>query len=204
MVGGGYAYRLRLDTRTRGLLQYYGLPAYPGAVGAMQLEPAQGESAPLESGYVASLVSVASPSDIERWYRAALAGWTEVEVESDVVLTQQPGGRRRVCITPLPGGKLTLIGYQVYPEGAGPLVPLTGNAARKCEDVLLLIEALDAFKRDTGRTAQSVSDLTARSGPEGYAGPYLSDSPADPYTGKPYEIRDGSVAGPGDVVYFSS
>lgn len=203
-VGGAYSYRLRLDRRTRGLLHYYGLPAYPGAVGAVQLKPEEGESAPLESGYIASLVAVASRSDIERWYKASLGDWSVVQVESDVVLTQRPGGRRRVCVTELPGGKLTLIGYQVYPEDASPLVPLTGDAARKCEHVLLIVEALDAYKRDTGKPAQSLSDLTAHSGPTGYAGPYLPQPLTDPYSGNRYEIHDGKLTGPGDVVYFTS
>jgi hypothetical protein len=81
---------------------------------------------------------------------------------------------------------------------------LERKSARKAEDVRALNEASWLYENDTGVVAQSVADLTADQGkgPAGYCGPYLRGTPVDPFTGKPYELKDGTVVGPGDVTTF--
>jgi len=78
--------------------------------------------------------------------------------------------------------------------------------ARKAEDVRAINDACWIYENDTGVEAKAVPQLMAEEGPPGYNGPYLrsANEPVDPYTGQPYVLKDGQVAGPGDVVSFTS
>ncbi len=94
------------------------------------------------------------------------------------------------------------------PEMAAALdaIVLDEKRVRKADDVSALNTACWLYENDTGTAAQSVADLVIAQGegPAGYSGPYLRGEPKDPFTGEPYEIQDGRVVGPGDVVEFRS
>lgn len=211
-AGGGIAYRIRLSDAPLRTVRYYGFPIYSDAIGAELLSPTEGGSEPIDAGYVAALVTPDDPARVAEWYQERLPDWRLVQLAkpnsdevAEYILYQPPNGRRRICILPTSSEvAITLVGYQVYGDEAAPPLPLDPDAYRKWEHVLTLRLALDQYRADTGEVADSVSDLTAAEGPEGYQGPYLAgEAPLDPYTGEPYQIRNGEVVGPGDVTSFT-
>lgn len=210
---GGVGYRMRLSNSPLGTIRYYGLPVYPQGRGAELLSPIEGESEPPETGYVAVLVTPDEPAQVAAWYQERLPDWRVAELPApnseeiaESVLYQPPLGRRRICVSAAGADVgLTLIGYQVHEGETTPPLPMDANAHRKWEHVLSLGLALDQYRADTGEDAESVADLVATEGPEGYRGPYLAgEPPVDPYSGQPYEVEGGEIVGPGDVTRFSS
>lgn len=210
---GDVVYRMKLGDKPLGTIRYYGFPVYPNGRGAELLSPARDESEPPDTGYVAALVTPDDPAEVSAWYQGKLRDWRLAELLTPSgdkvaasILYQPPRGRRRVCISPAgPDVGLTLVGYQVLEGGGTPPLPLDPKAYHKWEHVLSLGLALDQYRADTGESASSIGDLLATEGPAGYQGPYLAgEPPVDPYTGRPYEVKDGRVVGPGDIEGFTS
>ncbi|MBD3177758.1 MAG: hypothetical protein GF320_21500 [Armatimonadia bacterium] len=207
----GRVYSLSLGDKPLSTFRYYGLPHYPDAVGAEMVSSAGGESAPMESTYVAILLTPDPPAGVLTWYQERLEDWPLVVrygpdgTALESILYQPPQGARRICVSTLePQVALTLIGYQVYSGEGSPPLPLNQEAYRKWEDVMELRLALEQYRRDTGEAAEDLSALFGDTGPEGYHGPYLAgEPPTDPYSGEPYQIEAGAVVGPGDVEGFS-
>ncbi len=213
----GWACRLELIPPRYARLRYFDLPGYPNAVGARQLNPAVESATEDRSGCEVSLVTTDELPTVAAWYGKRLSGWRRIDLgrgeagpESGagelggVIFRQEPEGRRRVLLDALPVVGAVLIGYEVLPEDAPLPSRASKSAARKEQDVLVLTLAAEGYRHDTGLDVESVGQLTAASGPKGYKGPYLDRAPSDPYSGEPYVIRKGKVAGPGDVRDFGS
>ncbi len=78
--------------------------------------------------------------------------------------------------------------------------------SRKKEDVQGINDACILFQCDTNQVASSQDDLLQDPGaaPTGYQGPYLTHRAYDPFSSTEYEITDGAVSGPGDVLTFQN
>jgi hypothetical protein len=213
----GWAYRLMLGPTPKSKLQYYGLPCYPSALSARQLDPSSESSDKEWGGYVVSLLADDPFATVVEWYAKHLPGWARSDLRAQasdeessagevtsVIFRQQPGGKRRVLVDLVPEVGLTLVSYQILPEDEPvPFAP-TREAAKKEEDVMLLTFALEDYRRDTGVSAESEGAILAESGPSGYRGPYLEASPRDPYSGKRYRVEKGKVTGPADVTGYGA
>lgn len=185
-------------------LRYYGLPGYPLSLGAEIGERSESEEA--EGEPTVTLIATDPVSQVSEWYRKRLTGWSVLERASDeLVFVQQPRGRRQVLISAIPEVGLVVIEYRIFSEDGPPPTPLGEEAGEKAEGLLRLKDALDQYLRDTGKQASSVADLMATTGPPGYGGPYIiGKAPTDPYSGRPYEVEDGVITGPGDVQHFTN
>jgi prepilin-type N-terminal cleavage/methylation domain-containing protein len=75
---------------------------------------------------------------------------------------------------------------------------------RKGEDCRSIRGACIIYLNDTNQRAQTIDDLIAETGPDGYRGPYMSGRPKDPYSQGEYVIDDGELTGPGDVTDFQN
>jgi hypothetical protein len=126
------------------------------------------------------------------------------------ITPEAPGdtGERPLVALPLPTAEtLTEDNFgetlmHSLPPDVAALLDGESKAAQKREDVRSLNDACTIFENDTGAVPETVGDLVAAVGRAGYSGPYLKEEPRDPYTGKPYELTDGKVTGPGDVWTF--
>ncbi len=71
--------------------------------------------------------------------------------------------------------------------------------------IVLIEEALDAFRLDTGRyptTSEGLNALTTGPGVEGWSGPYLKKTtPNDPW-GRPYQYQSPGSHGEYDLLSF--
>lgn len=73
---------------------------------------------------------------------------------------------------------------------------------RKADDVRAINEASWLYTNDTGVKPRTVRGLLSAMDVPGFQGPYMASEPLDPFSATPYELRDGEVVGPGDVVSF--
>ncbi len=204
----GMLYRMKVSNSSVTTLRYYGLPVYPNAVGVRQFDPAAGESAESEdydTGGVAALLTPDEPDTVKEWFANRLDGWSVLESpDVGILFRQEPNRRRTISIWPLPEATLTLIEYGVIPESQPPPYLPDPTAALKAERCWKLSLALEQYRVDTGKDAESVAELLAKDSEDaGYRGPYLDSALEDPYGGGPLEVEDGKIVGPGDVSRYT-
>jgi prepilin-type processing-associated H-X9-DG protein len=88
-----------------------------------------------------------------------------------------------------PGGSALLAAarYLVEAKGANP------DAERFEEDIRSITDAVTIYGNDTNAVPESLDDLQAETGPEGYCGPYLVGAVLNPFTGERYQLADGEI-----------
>jgi len=97
---------------------------------------------------------------------------------------------------------------QNYADTNYPGIP-SGNPAKQggaWRQIQTFRDALEAFYRDCGRyprTAEGLRALLTDPGQAGWAGPYLSEVPTDPW-GRPYQFTSPGAHGDFDIVSFGA